>query len=127
MRVLFSGSRKFVDPMPVNEALQRLARKAVDPAMVAVVHGGAPGLDSLVDALGRSMGMQVEVHRADWNTHGKAAGVLRNQKMVELGADMLFAYPLPDGRGTQDCIARAVAAGIPTLVYDAGTRTFVRM
>ncbi len=95
--------------------------------MVAVVHGGAPGLDSLVDALGRSMGMQVEVHRADWNTHGKAAGVLRNQKMVELGADMLFAYPLPDGRGTQDCIARAVAAGIPTLVYDAGTRTFVRM
>ena len=32
---------------------------------------------------------------------------------------LLLAYPLPEGRGTQDCIQRAIKAGIPTIVFDS--------
>ncbi len=125
MRVLFSGSRKFADDEAVIEMLEGLIKKVGgDPSKITVVHGGAPGLDSVVGILAKSMGMKVEVHEADWHIHAKAAGPIRNQKMVDLGANLLVAYPLPGGSGTQDCIARAVKAKIQTFVFDSVGRTY---
>lgn len=121
MRVLFSGSRKFTDDLVVIPMLERLSKRAGGANRVTVVHGGASGLDSLVGVLAHHFGMRIEVHHADWQKHGKAAGPIRNREMVRLGADLLVAYPLPGGRGTLDCINQAVKAGIPTLVYDAST------
>ena len=126
MRVLFTGSRKFEKDQVVIEILEGLVRKAGFPQQITVVHGGAPGLDSVAGVLARHMGMKVEVHYADWQKHGKAAGPIRNQAMVGLGADLIIAYPLPGGRGTQDCIERGVRAGIPTIVYDASTGRYGR-
>jgi hypothetical protein len=42
-----------------------------------------------------------------------AQGHLRNQAMVDRGADVCLAFPLPDSRGTIDCMKRAKRAGIP--------------
>ncbi len=126
MRVLFSGNRKFSDDKIVISMLERLAARAGSAAQVTVVHGGSGNLDWMVDVLARHMGMRVEIHRANWQKHGKAAGPIRNRAMVELGADLLVAYPLPGGRGTQDCIERGVRAGIPTLVYNASTSEYER-
>jgi hypothetical protein len=126
VRILFSGSRTFYDDQVVILMLERLIEKTKNPSAITVVHGGAPGLDSIVGILAKSRGMQVEIHRADWHIHGKAAGVLRNQKMVDLGADLVVAYPLPGGSGTQDCIQRAVKTGIPTLVYDSTSGNYTR-
>ncbi len=47
---------------------------------------------------------------ADWRTHGRAAGPLRNQEMID-EADALAAFN--GGRGTADCVRRAKAKGIP--------------
>jgi hypothetical protein len=47
---------------------------------------------------------------ADWTKHGKAAGPIRNQEMID-EADALAAFP--GGRGTADCVRRAKAKGIP--------------
>jgi hypothetical protein len=59
------------------------------------------------------------VHKADWAKHGKAAGPLRNQAMVDSGADVCLAfYKTGAGnRGTTDCVRRAKAAGIPVKEY----------
>lgn len=35
--------------------------------------------------------------------------------MVDLGADLCLAFPLPDSRGTKDCMARAKKAGIKVI------------
>ena len=121
MRVLFSGSRHFDDDQAVIKLLEKLISRVEATSQITVVHGGAAGLDSMVGVLACHVGMTVEVYYADWQRHGKAAGVIRNQEMVDLGANMLVAYPLPGGRGTQDCIRRAIKAGIPTMVYDATT------
>lgn len=126
MRVLFSGNRKFDDDRVVIAMLDRLVARAGGPPHVTVVHGGSGSLDWMVDVLARHIGMKVEIHRADWQRHGRAAGPIRNQEMVDLGADLLVAYPLPEGRGTQDCIERGVKAGIPTLVYDVSTGEYGR-
>ena len=126
MRGLFSGGRKFSDDKTVILMLERLVARAGSAAQVTVVHGGSGNLDWMVDVLGRHMGMRVEIHRANWQKHGKAAEPTRNRAMVELGADLLVAYPLPGSRETQDCIKQAVKAGIPTIVYDASTSNYGR-
>ena len=58
-----------------------------------------------------------ERHPAPWKEMGNAAGPQRNQFMVDLGADICFAFPGPvvPGKkgGTRDCIERAEKAGIP--------------
>ena len=124
MRVLFSGSRQFDDDQAVIRILEKLISRVDSTSQITIVHGGAAGLDSMVGVLAHHAGMTVEVHYANWQKHGNAAGVIRNQEMVDLGANMLVAYPLPGGRGTQDCIKRARKANIPTMIYDATTGTY---
>jgi len=58
-----------------------------------------------------------ERHPADWTRLGKAAGPIRNQEMVDAGADMVYAFPTPASRGTLDCMARAWVRGIPIFVW----------
>ena len=63
-----------------------------------------------------------ESYRADWDTHGKAAGPLRNQAMID-DADMLVAFPGHGAsRGTRDCILRAKFKGLPVIVFEPGRR-----
>lgn len=57
-----------------------------------------------------------EPHPANWSL-GKVAGPLRNQEMVNAGADACFAFPTPNSRGTYDCMARAWAKGIPVWTW----------
>lgn len=48
---------------------------------------------------------------ADWKTHGKRAGSIRNQKMIDdYHPQLVVAFP--GGAGTADMVRRARAAGI---------------
>jgi hypothetical protein len=71
----------------------------------------ASGADSLAHEAARDQGRRCEVFHADWERHGKAAGPIRNQAMIDAGADLVIAFP--GGRGTADLIRRARKAGIP--------------
>jgi hypothetical protein len=81
------------------------------------VHGAARGLDSLVDSLAAEFNARTEPHPADWDNHGKRAGIMRNAEMAEAGADLCIAFPMPSSRGTWDMIRRAADAGIPVRIY----------
>jgi hypothetical protein len=83
-----------------------------------LVTGGATGVDTLAGdwATGvflREGRPQLEVHPADWDTHGKSAGPIRNQEMAALGADLCVAFA--GGPGTADMRARATKRGIAVL------------
>jgi len=52
-----------------------------------------------------------QVFEAFWTAQGRAAGPIRNGRMVAAGADLVLAFP--GGRGTADCVRQARAAGIP--------------
>jgi predicted Rossmann-fold nucleotide-binding protein len=126
MRVIFSGSREFKDREPVRGTLVALMKRVETPGELVVVHGAARGLDTIAGEEAKNLGATVESHPADWDQHGKAAGLMRNSHMVELGADLVVAFPLPGGSGTRDCMKKASKSGIPVLVYNAESGSIER-
>jgi hypothetical protein len=83
---------------------------------MTLVHGAAKGADTIAASLADHMGWDVEAFPAEWDRFGRRAGPVRNQLMVDHGADICLVFPLPDSRGTWDCVRRAKAAGIPLVI-----------
>lgn len=119
-RILVTGSRNWTD----RETLEHELADECDsfPGPVIVVHGDCPrGADAIAARFIREWGhkyggITAEPHPADWDNQGPAAGPIRNQRMVDLGAVLCLAFPLGESRGTYDCVRRANRAGIPVRV-----------
>lgn len=108
-RILVTGSRHWTDRQQVFDHLHLFS----GGRGTVLVHGACPtGADRIADEITYDWPWIVERHPAYWDAHGKAAGPLRNQQMVDLGADVCIAFLMPDSRGTVDCAAKAEAAGI---------------
>jgi len=119
VRILVTGSREWDDWQRVSTALMG-ATLGTNWRKVTLVHGDCPsGLDRIADQLARSMDMTPEPHPADWGKHGKAAGPIRNQEMVDAGADICLAFfsRRSLNKGTGDCAGRAKRAGIPVRMF----------
>lgn len=106
MTVLVTGGRAYNDSAAVVRALDGLGY------VEAVVCGGATGADFLAWEWAASHGVPVFVYRAQWRVHGRAAGPIRNQQMLdERKPDLVVAFP--GGSGTTDMVRRAQSAGVP--------------
>lgn len=117
MRVLICGSRGWSDSRPIRALVDSL------PDGTTVVHGAAPGADSLAGEAVRlrrvaSGGdIKEERHPADWARHGRAAGPIRNREMLNSGIDQVYAFRLPgESPGTDHMVRIAREAGIPVTV-----------
>jgi len=109
MRVLVCGGRDYSDAKALFAVLDNIRREY---GPITVIQGGATGADALAR---KWCGMERNVHMinvpADWKAHGRAAGPIRNQRMLtEHKPDMVLAFP--GGRGTADMVRRAKAAGV---------------
>lgn len=108
MRILVCGGRDYFDRRKVYRALDHL--HAVR-GITCVIHGAAPGADSIADDWARTRGISVEPYAAEWKRLGPMAGPKRNREMLEFGKpDGVVA--LPGGPGTADMCAKAEAAGL---------------
>jgi hypothetical protein len=105
MRVIVCGGRDCDDGEAIYHALAELSGRPT------IVHGAARGADRLAGRVARGLCLDVEAYPADWQRHGKGAGPIRNQQMLDAGADLVIAFP--GGRGTADMVRRARAAGVP--------------
>ena len=109
MRVLVCGGRKYADRDRVRETLNRLSVER--GGITLIIHGGAPGADELADKWSKAAYVERIVFVAEWHVHGRRAGPLRNQRMVDEGKpDLCVAFP--GGIGTADMVRRARKAGI---------------
>jgi len=121
-RLLVTGSRNFGNRGSSDITLMRDSLKDArrtlanaDFDRIILVHGAARGADQLAASVGKSMGFVLEAHPAQWNVHGKAAGPIRNKEMVDLGADLMLAFPRGSSRGTRGCMTLADKAGIEVI------------
>ena len=78
-----------------------------------VVSGGATGIDLDGESWGHSRKLPVMRFFADWKSHGKAAGPIRNKSMAEY-ADALAVFN--GGRGTDNMVKTAQKLGLK--IYD---------
>lgn len=119
MRILITGSRNHTDVQLIREAIQTHTM-GLEPENVTIVSGGCPtGADRIAERYARLQGFTLEIHPAEWAKHGRAAGPIRNQQMVDAGADVVLAFPLGESRGTKGCIRAAKVAGLTVKEYSA--------
>jgi hypothetical protein len=119
-RVLVTGSRDWDDDTAIGEALSEAIRPVWHDRDVVIVHGACPsGADQLAHEWAEVFGAAVERHPANWQINGKRAGFIRNQHMVNLGADLVLAFIRNGSRGASHTADLAEQAGIETRRFTA--------
>lgn len=108
--VAIVGSRDWPEPDAVVEYVNSL-----DPSDT-VVSGGATGPDTFAQIAAEERGMATLIFKPDWNTHGKKAGILRNQTIVD-NSDRVVAFWCNDSAGTKYTIDYARKTGKPVIVF----------
>jgi hypothetical protein len=127
MKVLVCGSRDWSNSAAIRRYLEQLPDDAV------VMHGGARGADRLAGVIAESLGLEVEVHAADWRvtpdtptgrigslpgggTYDRGAGLIRNVAMLNEQPDLVLAFHLGGSSGTEHTVIEARRRGIPVEV-----------
>lgn len=117
-RFLFTGSREWEDKSVVKNLLTGFLPIRYETILV---EGAAPGLDQMVCDIALELGWPehlIEEH--PWKLYGSPRA--RNQHMVDLGADVCFAFAMDGRSGTGMCARMARKAGIPVLDFGVDTK-----
>lgn len=114
-RVLVTGSRAWPDEATVEEALEEVRALGA----LVVVHGACPsGADAMASRWARRRSLVTEErHPALWRERGvynPQAGLARNRRMAESGADLCLSFIFRGSAGARHCTMLAEAAGIET-------------
>jgi hypothetical protein len=113
--VAIVGSRNWPDHEMVRDYINSLDDDDI------VVSGGARGVDQWAQIYAEKRGLATLIFPADWKTHGRKAGLLRNRDIVN-ACDRLVAFWFEESRGTRHSIELARGAGKPTLVLNTPER-----
>jgi hypothetical protein len=106
VRLLICGGRDWTDRAAIRRLLEQL-RPAV------VLEGGARGADRLARQEAAALRIKVETYWADWVRHGRRAGLVRNQRMLDEGRpDLVAAFPTERSTGTWHMVGLARRAGV---------------
>lgn len=110
--VLVCGGRDYNDQARAFAVLDGIARQlGVEGFLLRILTGGATGADTLGMEWARLRKVPAVSVAAEWKKHGRKAGPLRNQRMLdEFPVTMVVAFP--GGPGTADMVRRADAARI---------------
>lgn len=104
IRAIVCGGRDYADRETLFKVLD-----GIRPDLV--IQGAAKGADAMALEWCHSRMVECWNMPADWKKHGKAAGPIRNRRMIEEGRpDLVIAFP--GGIGTADMIRQAEEASI---------------
>lgn len=102
MKLIIAGGRNITS----KEVSLALAAKCVElgfhgdepgfnsggTTITEVVSGGCRGVDELGEEWAACQQIKVKTFYADWDTHGRAAGPIRNRDMARYGAALLLIW-----------------------------------
>ena len=120
-RALIYGGRDWRSLYDMTWRLNRLHRAL---KFTLVINGGQVSRDRDANELygadwqaavwAKTAGLPVLYFYANWQGEGKAAGPLRNQRMIDEGRPAV-GIEFPGGRGTRDMRRRLEGSGIPVV------------
>ena len=128
--LVITGSRDYRTPKPIRKAMTALVAAH---KITRFAHGAQRGADIYGAAIAQSLFIpNIIPYEADWDTHGKAAGPIRNMFMLDSELEitpreyiLVIAFPLPQSKGTYHMINYAKEKRVNVQIYDLnGDLTF---
>ena len=123
MNALICGDRKWSNTKLILSCVKSLY---YEMGYDTLVEGEARGADTIARKCAELIGMKVLKFPANWDKHGKRAGPIRNQQMLDEGKpDLVVAFHnnIEQSKGTKDMVNRAKKANIPIYVISEGEPT----
>jgi len=125
LKVIVAGSRSFETEHNRKQAEEALKFLWDIPGTIRIVSGGARGADSIAEDIAamwtlfdpsKKSKFSLKVFEADWETNGRAAGILRNKDMA-IYADCLVAFWDGKSPGTRNMIEEMMKRDKPYMVF----------
>ena len=110
IKVIIAGSRNFYNyDMVEKTVIPYFMNHDFSKKNIEIISGGAKGADKLGEQLANSYNLKLTIFPAQWNTYGKAAGMIRNKEMANYAIKnsdkaILFAFWDGQSRGTKGMI-----------------------
>lgn len=122
MRLLICGSRYWTNPDPIYSAIKQFAEAYPD---LTIIQGGAKGADEIAKMIAQRLKIPCETFEANWALHGRRAGPIRNQQMLNSGVDLCLAFheDYKNSKGTKDMLSRIHKAGVAYSIYPQPTQS----
>lgn len=108
MKVAVVGSR--IDQSDTRyPAVRNMVMSMVEsiPYPCTIISGGARGVDSFAEEGAKAVAQKFICFPADWDTYGKRAGYMRNERIVD-AADIVLAFWDGESKGTKHSIDLAL-------------------
>ncbi len=120
-RILICGDRNWQDQKAILRIMQPF-----DPHTTTLICGMARGADLIAYEIAKQLGWSVLPFPANWIKEGRAAGPIRNKRMLVEGKPTLviaFHDDLANSKGTANMVEIAKKAGIPLKLIKHRDRT----
>lgn len=118
MKVAIVGYRKFNDYSKFLEEVSSVLQ-ARDWEITEIVSGGAAGTDTLAELFAAELNIPITIHEAQWYRYGRAAGPVRNRRIVK-DSNVMIAFLHADSQGTKNSIKQMAEAGKPVHIIIIG-------
>jgi len=112
MIVAIIGGREFTDFNFVVDELDNIE------GIEHIVSGGARGADTMAVNYAKLRHISWHEHKAEWSKYGRAAGPIRNKKVVD-DADTIIAFWNGRSAGTRNAIQQAREQGKKVIIIQA--------
>lgn len=103
MRIIVCGGRDYVDEDHIFSVLDDFKKAYPD---LEIISGMARGADSIAVLWAANRGVKLHKVYADWDKHKKAAGFIRNKRMLDMNPDKVVAFAGGSGTNHMMMIAR---------------------
>lgn len=100
-KVVIGGCRDYTDYVFFKSRLDEILKNEKDK--IIIISGHCSGVDLMGERYAAENGFNVEIFLPEWKKYGRAAGPIRNKKMVEC-ADLVIAFWDGRSNGTRSLI-----------------------
>ena len=110
-RCIICGGRDITDKQFVFSSIENIDKTY---HLTTIITGGAKGADFWAHMWATHNRRDVHVYEADWENEDRAAGMIRNKRMLaDSRPDLVIAFP--GGRNTDNMVKISKKAGIPVI------------
>ncbi len=118
MRILVCGDRNWKDRECITRELLRYDNTSI------IVQGCCRGADMMAAESCKMLGYHCEGYPADWERYGRAAGPMRNKRMLDTGIHLVLCFhnDIGNSKGTKNMMNQAIQYGIEVKVITTGVQ-----